>query len=146
SQPQPAKNFYEKLPTYASTETERMREAMQADGFVLIRAVLDPPEVQTAREKIDSLEPIHWDFTGLTDHYKHVFNGIRTGCGSFTGPGSLTLPRRRSAATATSSDALSALARNASSVRLWPAHDCFFEACSTRPDVPLVSDLQREHY
>jgi len=74
SKSQPPMSFYEKLPTYDPTETDRMREALHADGFVLIRAVLDPAEVLAAREKIDSLEPIHWDFTGLTDHYKNVFN------------------------------------------------------------------------
>jgi ectoine hydroxylase-related dioxygenase (phytanoyl-CoA dioxygenase family) len=74
SKSQPPKNFYEKLPTYDSTETDRMREALQTEGFVLIRGILDPPEVQTARDKIDSLVPIHWDFSGATDHYKNVFN------------------------------------------------------------------------
>jgi ectoine hydroxylase-related dioxygenase (phytanoyl-CoA dioxygenase family) len=51
-----------------------MREAMETDGFVLIPGVLPPSAVQQARDKIDSLEPIHWDFTGFTDHYKNVFN------------------------------------------------------------------------
>lgn len=72
---QPAlKHSYEMLPTCAPTDTERMRQAMHVDGFVLIPAVLQPSEVQTARDTIDSLTPIHWDFTGLTDHYKNVFN------------------------------------------------------------------------
>jgi hypothetical protein len=54
--------------------TARMLEALHVDGFVLIPSVLDPPEVEAARAMIDSLRPIHWDFTGLTDHYKNVFN------------------------------------------------------------------------
>jgi ectoine hydroxylase-related dioxygenase (phytanoyl-CoA dioxygenase family) len=71
---QPPKCFYEALPTYAPTETDRMLQAMRSDGFVLIPAVLRASEVQESREKIDGLTPIHWDYTGLTDHYKNVFN------------------------------------------------------------------------
>lgn len=51
-----------------------MAEAMVSDGFALIPQVLEPDEVQTAREFIDALEPLHWDFVGATDHYKNVFN------------------------------------------------------------------------
>jgi hypothetical protein len=68
------KTFCQPLPTYALSATEQMLEGMKTDGFVLIPNVLDASEVQLAREKIDQLEPIHWDFTGLTDHYKNVFN------------------------------------------------------------------------
>src|SRR5690349_17373264 len=74
SGPQPPRRWYERLPTYPPTETDRMLEAMRLAGFVLVPAVLEPSEVQTARQKIDRLEPLHWDFTGLTDHYKNVFN------------------------------------------------------------------------
>jgi hypothetical protein len=48
--------------------------ALQEEGFVLIPGVLQASEIQTARDKIDGLEPIQWDFTGPTDHYKNVFN------------------------------------------------------------------------
>ncbi len=65
---------YDKLPVYEVAEVDRMLEAMASDGFVLIRASLTPTEVRAARERIDDLEPIHWDFTGQTDHYKNVFN------------------------------------------------------------------------
>jgi ectoine hydroxylase-related dioxygenase (phytanoyl-CoA dioxygenase family) len=51
-----------------------MLEALHVDGFVLMRGVLASREVEAAREMIDSLRPIHWDFTGQTDHYKNVFN------------------------------------------------------------------------
>jgi len=74
SRPQEPRVFYERLPTYGSTETNRMLEAMRTDGFVLIPAVLGPPDIQAARQKIDALEPRHRDFTGPTDHYKNVFN------------------------------------------------------------------------
>jgi hypothetical protein len=74
SEQQPPRAFYEVLPTYGVTETGRMLPAMQADGFVLVRGVLTTSEVQAARAKIDDLQPIHWDLTGLTDHYKNVFN------------------------------------------------------------------------
>jgi ectoine hydroxylase-related dioxygenase (phytanoyl-CoA dioxygenase family) len=66
--------YYDRLPTFPATDVAPMLEAMASDGFVLIPAVLTPPEVQIAREKIDTLEPVHWDLTGLTDHYKNVFN------------------------------------------------------------------------
>src|SRR5271165_1327301 len=74
SKPEAPKSFYERLPAYAPSETGRMLEAMQVDGFVLIPGVLQPSELLAARERIDCLEPIHWDFTGPTDHYKNVFN------------------------------------------------------------------------
>lgn len=68
------KVFYDRLPTYAAAETERMLEAMHVDGFALIPGVVAPGEIEAARAKIDALEPILWDFTGKTDHYKNVFN------------------------------------------------------------------------
>jgi hypothetical protein len=66
--------LYQELPTYEVTETGRMLQAMQSDGFALIRGVFEASEVQAARAKIDDLQPLHWDFTGPTDHYKNVFN------------------------------------------------------------------------
>lgn len=70
----PLRNFYDRLPTFAPHEVERMLRAMNTDGFVLIPGVLNADEVRVGREKIDALEPIHWDFRGQTDHYKNVFN------------------------------------------------------------------------
>src|SRR5262249_21658838 len=66
--------FYGQLPRYSPQETVRILEAMHEDGFALISGVLAPGEVDNARRKIDGLEPIYWDFTGATDHYKNVFN------------------------------------------------------------------------
>ncbi len=68
------KLFYERLPTYDREEVDRMLEAMHVDGFVLIPGVLQTTEIKIARDKIDRLAPIGWDFEGLTDHYKNVFN------------------------------------------------------------------------
>jgi hypothetical protein len=64
----------ERLPTDDENDTNRMLEAMHVDGFVLIPRRVAPSEVQIARDKIDGLTPIGWDFTGITDHYKNVFN------------------------------------------------------------------------
>ena len=69
-----AKQFYQQLPTYDLHDADRMLEAMHVDGFVLIPRVLQPTEIQIARDRIDRLTPIGWDFTGITDHYKNVFN------------------------------------------------------------------------
>lgn len=68
------KLFYERLPTYDWKDGDRMLEAMHVDGFVLIPQLLQSSEIQVARDKIDRLTPMGWDFTGLTDHYKNVFN------------------------------------------------------------------------
>jgi hypothetical protein len=73
-EPQDPQPFYDRLPTYEASEVERMIEAMKQDGFVLIPGVLTPDEVQESRVRIDGLEPIYWDLTGKTDHYKNVFN------------------------------------------------------------------------
>ena len=51
-----------------------MHQALEIDGFALIPGVLGPRDIFDARQKIDELKPIHWDFTGLTDHYKNIFN------------------------------------------------------------------------
>ncbi len=70
----PAEAFYNRLPSYSAKDSQRIVEALHEDGFALIAGVLAPAEVDAARRKIDDLEPLHWDFTGSTDHYKNVFN------------------------------------------------------------------------
>src|SRR5262245_49184495 len=65
---------YERLPTYRADEVEQMQTAMRDDGFVLLTNILSPEEIATARDRIDDLELLPWDFTGPTDHYKNVFN------------------------------------------------------------------------
>ncbi|TLX58460.1 dioxygenase [Stutzerimonas nosocomialis] len=49
-------------------------EALHRDGFVLLRGVLDAGRIAELHEAIDALRPEHWDYTGLVDHYKCVFN------------------------------------------------------------------------
>ena len=58
-----------------SRSTAAQLQAMHEQGFVLLRQVLQPPQVEAVRTAIDRLEPIHWDYQGLVDdHYKCVFN------------------------------------------------------------------------
>ena len=70
----PPKRYYECLPTYAPNQIYKMLEAMHVDGFALIPGMLESVEIEKARQKIDDLVATHWDFNGLTDHYKNVFN------------------------------------------------------------------------
>lgn len=48
--------------------------ALHEDGFVLLPGLLDAAQVAEVRGLIDTLRPIHWDYEGLVDHYKCVFN------------------------------------------------------------------------
>lgn len=48
--------------------------ALHEDGFVLLPGLLDAAQVVEVRGLIDDLRPIHWDYEGLVDHYKCVFN------------------------------------------------------------------------
>lgn len=54
--------------------TAERLQAMHAQGFVLLRGVLNPAQVGELRAAIDHLRPHHWDYSGLVDHYKCVFN------------------------------------------------------------------------
>ncbi|MHC6225734.1 phytanoyl-CoA dioxygenase family protein [Pseudomonas sp. X10] len=49
-------------------------QALQDEGFVLITSVLDSAQIALLRQAIDALRPIHWDYQGLLEHYKCVFN------------------------------------------------------------------------
>lgn len=49
-------------------------QALHQHGCVLLRGVVSPAQVETLRTAIDTLRPQHWDYTGLVDHYKCVFN------------------------------------------------------------------------
>ncbi|MGH8435400.1 MAG: phytanoyl-CoA dioxygenase family protein [Pseudomonas sp.] len=49
-------------------------QALHDQGFVLIPGVLESQQIAKLRAAIDQLKPEHWDFTGLVDHYKCVFN------------------------------------------------------------------------
>ncbi|MDF3865112.1 phytanoyl-CoA dioxygenase family protein [Pseudomonas denitrificans (nom. rej.)] len=50
------------------------QQALREDGFVLLRGLLDVEQVAEVRSLIDDLRPLHWDYEGLVDHYKCVFN------------------------------------------------------------------------
>lgn len=54
--------------------TARRLQALHEEGFVLLPGVLDAGQIAELRGAIDRLEPEHWDYTGLVDHYKCVFN------------------------------------------------------------------------
>ncbi len=49
-------------------------QALHREGFVLLPGVLDGRRIDELRAAIDRLEPQHWDYSGLVDHYKCVFN------------------------------------------------------------------------
>lgn len=49
-------------------------ERFGTQGFLVLEAALDAAEVNWARTAIDRLQPQHWDYTGLVDHYKCIFN------------------------------------------------------------------------
>jgi ectoine hydroxylase-related dioxygenase (phytanoyl-CoA dioxygenase family) len=67
------KNPYRQT-TYDREDTAGQLQALHEEGFALIPGVLTPEEAEAARAAIDCLTPVHWDFTGSTDHYKCVFN------------------------------------------------------------------------
>ncbi|MBC3374256.1 phytanoyl-CoA dioxygenase family protein [Pseudomonas sp. SWRI92] len=48
--------------------------ALHQDGFVLMQAVLSAGQIADLRYATDQLKPQHWDYSGVIDHYKCVFN------------------------------------------------------------------------
>ncbi|TWC40115.1 phytanoyl-CoA dioxygenase PhyH [Pseudomonas sp. SJZ079] len=54
--------------------TAERLQTMHAQGYVLLRGVLNARQVAELRTAIDALRPQHWDYSGLVDHYKCVFN------------------------------------------------------------------------
>jgi ectoine hydroxylase-related dioxygenase (phytanoyl-CoA dioxygenase family) len=55
-------------------ETGRQLRSLHEMGFALLPRALDAARIAWARAAIDRLTPIHWDYTGLVDHYKCIFN------------------------------------------------------------------------
>lgn len=49
-------------------------QALHDQGFALLPGVVDAGRVAALRAAIDDLRPQHWDYSGLVDHYKCVFN------------------------------------------------------------------------
>ncbi|MCY1422906.1 Phytanoyl-CoA dioxygenase (PhyH) [compost metagenome] len=54
--------------------TAQYLAALHRDGFVLLPGVLDPACTAALHTAIDQLKPLHWDYSGLLDQYKCVFN------------------------------------------------------------------------
>lgn len=48
--------------------------ALHRDGFLLLPGVLEPGQVEQLKAAISTLTPQHWDYSGLLEHYKCVFN------------------------------------------------------------------------
>jgi ectoine hydroxylase-related dioxygenase (phytanoyl-CoA dioxygenase family) len=48
--------------------------ALHEQGFTLLPGALHADQIDAVKRAIDELSPIHWDYTGLVDHYKCVFN------------------------------------------------------------------------
>jgi ectoine hydroxylase-related dioxygenase (phytanoyl-CoA dioxygenase family) len=55
-------------------DSDEQLRALHQDGFVLMRAVLSKTQIADLRQAIDRLKPHHWDYSGVIDHYKCVFN------------------------------------------------------------------------
>ncbi|QHG64882.1 phytanoyl-CoA dioxygenase family protein [Pseudomonas putida] len=49
-------------------------QQLHEQGYVWLTGVLDPLRIALLRCAIDDLQPIHWDYQGLLEHYKCVFN------------------------------------------------------------------------
>jgi ectoine hydroxylase-related dioxygenase (phytanoyl-CoA dioxygenase family) len=49
-------------------------QALHDQGFALLPGVVTAAQIAELRGAIDHLQPQHWDYTGLLDHYKCVFN------------------------------------------------------------------------
>lgn len=53
---------------------ETQLKSLDEYGYVLIPGVLEPLRIALLRCAIDDLQPLHWDYQGLLEHYKCVFN------------------------------------------------------------------------
>jgi ectoine hydroxylase-related dioxygenase (phytanoyl-CoA dioxygenase family) len=88
-------------PIYRLEDTLGMAEAMHRDGFVLIPGVLSAEEVEAARDGIDRLRPIGFDYLESEkrspprlDHFKCVFNRDRLWLPYVDRPGIIELAER----------------------------------------------------
>lgn len=61
-------------PESDTTLTHERLRALHQDGFVLMPAVVTHTQIAKLRQAIDHLAPMHWDYSGVIDHYKCVFN------------------------------------------------------------------------
>ncbi|WP_449432859.1 phytanoyl-CoA dioxygenase family protein [Pseudomonas putida] len=53
---------------------EAQLQSLHDQGYVVLPGVLEPLRIALLRCAIDDLQPIHWDYQGLLEHYKCVFN------------------------------------------------------------------------
>ncbi|MFJ4374878.1 phytanoyl-CoA dioxygenase family protein [Pseudomonas japonica] len=53
---------------------DRQLQALHREGFVVLPGVVAAGQVERLRAAIARLEPEHWDYSGLLDHFKCVFN------------------------------------------------------------------------
>ncbi|MGJ7548596.1 phytanoyl-CoA dioxygenase family protein [Pseudomonas alloputida] len=49
-------------------------QQLHEQGYLWLPGVLEPLRIALLRCAIDDLQPIHWDYQGLLEHYKCVFN------------------------------------------------------------------------
>ena len=63
--------------TFDPADTEGQTQALHDDGFALIPGVLNADEVAALRAAMDRLEPFGFDWKGVNEHYKCVFNRER---------------------------------------------------------------------
>jgi ectoine hydroxylase-related dioxygenase (phytanoyl-CoA dioxygenase family) len=54
--------------------TDDLLRALYQDGYILMSSVLNAGQIADVRRAIDLLKPQHWDYSGVIDHYKCVFN------------------------------------------------------------------------
>ncbi|WP_431495380.1 phytanoyl-CoA dioxygenase family protein [Pseudomonas brassicacearum] len=54
--------------------TDDHLRALHQHGFILLPGVLNAGQIADLRHAIDQLKPRHWDYSGVIDHYKCVFN------------------------------------------------------------------------
>lgn len=57
-----------------SMNTDQHARALHRDGYTLLPRLIDQDRIQAVRHAIDALRPHHWDYQGVLDHYKCVFN------------------------------------------------------------------------
>ncbi len=63
------------MPNTVTAEMTAARlRALHHQGFILLPEVLQAAQIDQLRTAIDRLEPQHWDYSGLLEHYKCVFN------------------------------------------------------------------------
>jgi hypothetical protein len=81
---------------YAVYETHALASALDVDGYARVAAALTREQCETAKRRIDALEPLHWDETRDAggrelDRYLNVFNRDPFWLGFLDRPGIIDL-------------------------------------------------------